>query len=155
MNDILDEYFYEVDLSLNSSRKGLLTSHGLEKIDVLSSVESPSNNKMMWTPEHLLAASLSSCYMATYLKVAAETNLEVLAYHSQCFVKLEKRKGRFVTTEILLRPTIKLLDSTAMPRAIRCIDEAERLSPIKNGLTIPIEVHPRFEYLQKEVKISA
>ena len=148
-------YFYEVELSWKSNKKGLLTSHGLEEIEVSSPVDTPREKENNWTPEHLLGASVSSSFMSTFLDIAANFKLEILAYHSQCFVKLERVKGKYNPREILLRPMITLADDRSMLKAYKCIEDAEGACPIRNVLKINVEVHPQFEFLNNQEKAKA
>lgn len=145
----MEEYFYEIDLSWKSEKAGFLTSHGVDEIKVFSPIETPSEKKNQWTPEQLLGASVSSCFMTTFLEIAEKNNLEVLSYQSQCFVKLEKRAEKFTTEEILIRPIVKLKNNSSFLLAQRCLDEAETSCPSRRALKINIEIHPIFEYLNK------
>lgn len=151
----MPEYFYEVDLSWISQKSGLLTSHGLPDLEVASPIESPREKKIKWTPEHLLAASVSACFMATFLDIAKNFQLDVHAYQGQCFVKLESTNDKYVLSEILLRPIIKLTNELCMLKGYKCVEDAEKASAVKNALKINIEVHPQFEFLNKGEKVKA
>ncbi|TAH24063.1 MAG: hypothetical protein EAZ07_10150 [Cytophagales bacterium] len=151
----MDEYFYEVELYWKSGKTGVLNSHGLKEIEVLSPLKSPKEKKDKWTPEHLLAASVSACFMNTYLEIAELHELDLMVYHSQCFLKLENINGKYKATEILLRPIIKLTNSSSMLKAVQCVEEAEKISPIKNSIKMNVEVHPKFEYLHTYLKSKA
>jgi organic hydroperoxide reductase OsmC/OhrA len=150
----MEEYFYEVDLSWKSEKTGTLNSHGLSKIEVSSPIEGPGQTKNNWTPEHLLAGSVSSCFMNTFLDIAAHAKLEILNYRCQCFVKLQKVKDKYIASEILVRPIIQLTNDLEILKAYKCIEEAEAVCPIKNALKIIVEVHPQFKYLHKGVKVK-
>jgi organic hydroperoxide reductase OsmC/OhrA len=151
----MSEYFYEVDLSWISEKTGLLASHGLPPLEVASPIESPKEKKNKWTPEHLLAASVSTCFMNTFLDIAQNFQLEVHGYQGQCFVKLENIHGKYILSEILLRPIIKLTNESTMIKGCKCVEAAEKVSSVKNALNINVEVHPQFEYLNKGEKIIA
>jgi organic hydroperoxide reductase OsmC/OhrA len=145
----MEKYFYEVDLTWESEKNGLINSHNLREIEI-ASPESPKDYKNKWTPEHLIAAALSSSYMTTFLSAAENSRLDIITYQSQCFVKLEKINGEHIPTEILLRPTIKLSSNQYMTKACKIVEEAEINCPIKNITTINISIHPEFSYLTKE-----
>jgi organic hydroperoxide reductase OsmC/OhrA len=144
----MEEYFYEVSLTWESEKNGLLNSHNLREIEVVNP-ESPKDIRDKWTSEHLLAASLSSSFMNVFLDIAASSKLELVSYRSECFIKLEKVGGKYITTEILLRPTIKLISDLYMSRASKLLEEAENTCPVRNTLSINISIHPKFEYLNK------
>jgi organic hydroperoxide reductase OsmC/OhrA len=142
----MEEYFYEVSLSLGPERNGILYSHNLPEINVVNP-ESPKDARSQWTAEHLLAASLSSSFMNVFLDLVLSSPLELISYRSECFIKLEKDKGKYITSEILLRPTVKLTSDLYMAKAYKLLEEAERTCSIRNALNINISVHPKFEYL--------
>lgn len=149
----MKKYFYEVGLSWQSAKSGALNSHGLHEIQTDSPEGFPKEKLHKWTPEHLLAASLSSSFMSIFLSFAEANQLEVISYTSQCFVKLEKTEGKFTTTEILLQPTIKLHNELSIAKATSCMDQAENICPIRNALTFPVQIHPQFEYVTKSGKL--
>jgi organic hydroperoxide reductase OsmC/OhrA len=134
----MEEYFYEVSLSLSPEKNGILNSHNLPEINVVNP-ESPKDAKIQWTSEHLLAAS--------FMDLVSSSRFELISYRSECFIKLEKIKGKYITTEILLRPTVKLASDLYMTKAYRLLEEAETACSIRNALNINISVHPKFEYL--------
>jgi organic hydroperoxide reductase OsmC/OhrA len=142
----MEEYFYEVSLSLSPEKNGILNSHNLPEINVVNP-ESPKDAKIQWTSEHLLAASLSSSFMNVFMDLVSSSRFELISYRSECFIKLEKIKGKYITTEILLRPTVKLASDLYMTKAYRLLEEAETACSIRNALNINISVHPKFEYL--------
>jgi organic hydroperoxide reductase OsmC/OhrA len=142
----MKEYFYEVDLSWNSGKSGTLTSFGLDKIEVVFSLESLTDLKHNWAPEHLLAAFVSTCFMTAFLALAEIADLDIKAYKSQCFLKLERIDTKFITTEILLRPVIVLANNLSTMIAFKCTEEAEQVFALENILKIPVGVHPHFEF---------
>ncbi|MDB5274555.1 MAG: osmotically inducible protein OsmC [Chitinophagaceae bacterium] len=148
------EYFYEVDLVWNSERTGTLSSLGLPEIEVVTPPEFVKGQKNKWTPEHLLAGAVASCLMTNFLAIAEGFQLDIIAYKSHCFVKLERKEGKLEATEILIRPTVTLISDKELAKAIQLIEKAERSCPIKNALQLNINVHPQFEFLNSEEKIK-
>lgn len=58
-------------------------------------------------PEELLAASLASCHMLTFLAVAAKSRLVVDAYDDTAEAALGKNaEGRMAVTRVTLRPKV-------------------------------------------------
>ncbi len=150
----MNEYFYEIELYWKSGKTGVLSTPGLpEIIEVCSPLITPKEKKEKWTPDQLIGAAVSSCFMNTYLAIAEQNKLELISYHSQCFVKLEDTDGKYVTTEILLRPIIKLTNDLSVPKAFKCIEEAEQQSPLKLALNFSVAIHPKIEYLHETKKI--
>ena len=144
-----------MDLAREPGGEVRISAHGLQPIYVVDAIKPPKERKTVWTAEHLLAASVSNSFMTIFLDLCEKTRVNILSYQSQCFVKLEKQKDKFVTTELLVRPTIKLADHRSMLKAYKYIEEAESLCPVRDVLKIPVEVHPQFEYLDKGSKVKA
>src|SRR3989304_10245684 len=54
-----------------------------------------------WSPEHLLVASLHTCYMLTFLAIAENSKLPLVSFSSTANGKLEKVPGSsYQITEI-------------------------------------------------------
>lgn len=142
----MKEYFYEVQLSLQTDRKGLLTAHGLQEVETFSADAPIKERKNRWTHEQLLAGSLSTCFMTAYLDCAEKRNVTILNYQSQCFVKIEKTSNGYITTAILLQPIITLQNESAAHLAGLCSEEAEKHCYLQQLLRVPIHIHVQFEY---------
>jgi organic hydroperoxide reductase OsmC/OhrA len=141
----MNEYFYELDLSSKSVNTCQISFQGYEKLEITTNTQTPADNKRKWTPDHLLAAAIASSYMTAFLETANEFGLEVLNYQSHCFIKLEKKNEHYITTEILLRPTILIKNSKESIKANKCLEIAEQNSSMKNVFKIHINVHPQFQ----------
>jgi organic hydroperoxide reductase OsmC/OhrA len=144
------EYFYEVDLLWNTERTGTLSSLGLPPIEVVTPPEFTKGQKNKWTPEHMLAGAVASCLMTNFLAIAEVYQLNILAYRSHCFVKLEKQEGKLNATEILIRPTVTVSSTQDASKAMKLMDKADQSCPIKNALKLVVEVHSKFEVANKE-----
>lgn len=150
----LKEYFYEVDLVWNTERTGTLSSMGLPEMEVVTPPEFLKGKKNKWTPEHMMAGAVSSCFMSTFLAMAEGAKLDVLEYKSHCFIKLVKKDGQLEATEILIRPTIKLISDHDLAKTIQLIEKAEGVCPIKNALKLPVDILPQFEFLNRGERIK-
>jgi organic hydroperoxide reductase OsmC/OhrA len=65
-------------------------------------------------PEELLAASLSSCHMLTFLAIAAKSRLTLDSYEDEVTAVLEKNaEGRLSVTKIILRPKTRFSGTNA------------------------------------------
>lgn len=69
-------------------------------------------------PEEMLAASLASCHMLTFLAVAAKMRLPVADYTDSAVATLEKNaEGRMAVTKVVLRPKVTFQNSNDAPNA--------------------------------------
>ncbi|WP_018342355.1 OsmC family protein [Cytophaga aurantiaca] len=146
----MKEYFYEVHLSWKEKRSGLLRSPGLAELETFSPETPVSEEKKRWTPEQLLAGSLSSCFMKAFLDSAEAAGLKIVGYRSQCFIKMEQSKDAYHPVAILLQPTITLSDEMSRKTATDCITEAESFFCMSKILRIPLDIHPQVEYMHSK-----
>lgn len=71
------KHFYEVTAEWNEGRKGTLSSPFLnEKVECATPPEFPKGEPRIWSSEHLFGASISSCYLSTFLAIAENFKLE-------------------------------------------------------------------------------
>jgi organic hydroperoxide reductase OsmC/OhrA len=60
-------------------RRGNLRSPNLPALEVVAPPEF-QGHEGSWTPEHLYVASVSSCFMTTFLAIAQNSKLEVVSF---------------------------------------------------------------------------
>jgi Predicted redox protein, regulator of disulfide bond formation len=143
----MKEYFYEVHLSWKENRSGFLRSPGLAELETISPDTPVSEQKKRWTPEQLLAGSLSSCFMRAFLDCAEHTALKLAGYRSQCFIKMEQNNDVYHPVAILLQPVITLNDEESRKNASNCIAQAESHFCMNKLLRIQVDIHPQIEYV--------
>lgn len=103
------EHYYEVNVEWTEGRKGKLSSPVLnDTVECATPPEFPQGVEGIWSPEHLYAASINSCYMATFLAVAENFKLDFLAFKSKTVCKLEMSEGKFKITEATIIPELQL-----------------------------------------------
>lgn len=140
----MDPYFYEIDLKWQSGNSSIVASHGLLDIQMVAPLI-PGKEKN-WTPNHMLGAAVSTCYMNTFMEVATNHNLLIKSYKSRCFMKLEASDGLFSTTEIMLCPQIVLNHPSLKQLALFCVEKAEGISDVKKALRYNIAIVPKIEF---------
>ena len=143
----MKEYFYEVQLSWKENRSGSLKSPGVTELEIISPETPASEQKKRWTPEQLLAGSVSTCFMRTFLDYSEKAELKLISYRSQCFIKIEKKNGQYNPAAILLQPVITLSDEQSRQTATNCLNQAEAAFCMGKLLQIPIDIHPQVEYI--------
>ncbi|MEQ9308957.1 MAG: OsmC family protein [Balneolaceae bacterium] len=126
---------YEVDLKWQSDRKGLLSSPVLnEQIEIATPPEFPKGMEGIWSPEHFFVASVSSCLMTTFLAISEYSKLEYLSLDIKAVGKLEKVDGKFMISEITLKPTLTILDEAQTAKAERILHKSENACLISNSI---------------------
>jgi peroxiredoxin-like protein len=131
----MDTHYYNVNLTWSADRKGEISSPELH--DNLEVATPPQFNKGMegiWSPEHLLTAAVNSCMMTTFLAIAENSKLEFESFSCESKGKLEQVDGKFLMTEIILEPTLKIKKEADKEKAERILHKSEAACLISNSI---------------------
>ncbi len=138
-----DTHLYEVDLNWDSDRKGTMSSPVLNQtVEVATPPEFPKGMEGIWSPEHLFVASVSSCLMTTFLAIAENSNLEFSGFDVKAIGKLEKIDGKFMISEITLKPIVEISNDQQREKAGRILYKAEKACLISNSILSEIIFEP-------------
>lgn len=130
------EHYYEVNLQWKEGRIGSLSSPVLEEtITCATPPEFPSGIAGIWSPEHLYAASINSCYMATFLAIAENFKLPFTSFSCKTVCKLEVIEKRYQITEALLEPTVTLQDyESDKEKALAALERSKLACLVTNSM---------------------
>lgn len=139
-------HHYEVKVNWEADRKGLMTSPVLnENIEVATPPEFPKGMPGIWSPEHLLVAAVNSCLMTTFLAIAENSKFEFSNFESNADGKLEKVDGKFMISEIELKPVVIIKKEEDREKALRILDKSEAACLISNSVKSKIVFLPEVE----------
>ncbi|MCG9873969.1 MAG: OsmC family protein [Leptospiraceae bacterium] len=96
-------------------------------------------------PEELMAASLASCHMLTFLAIAAKKKLQVENYEDNPTAVLDKgASGRLEITKIILRPKVQFETGTSMDIETlnKLHESAHRNCFIGNSISSDVTIEP-------------
>ncbi|MDZ7716803.1 MAG: OsmC family protein [Balneolaceae bacterium] len=134
-----DEHTYKVDLSWKENRTGTLRSPELEDtIEVATPPQFPGGVEGIWSPEHLFISSVSSCFMTTFLAIAEYSKLLFEDLKVEAVGKLDKVDGKFVVSEIILKPELMLAEDRHADKAKRIMEKAEAACLISRSVKTEI-----------------
>lgn len=148
----MEKHQYNVDINWNQDRKGFMCSPELNEgnnpsancIEVATPPEFPKGMPNIWSPEHLFTASVSSCLMTTFLAIAENSKLEFSAFSCKSKGILEKVEGKFLMSEVILKPTVIIKNDKDVDRAKRILEKSEAAclvsNSIKSKITMEIEI---------------
>jgi peroxiredoxin-like protein len=97
----------------------------------------------MWTPEHLLLAAVSTCYVATFRGVAGASKLEFHGLEVAVEGTIEKQEGGLRFTRIVLRPVVTIDREDDRERAARLLEKAERGCLIARSMQATFVLDPK------------
>lgn len=142
-----NEHFYEVNLEWKEDRIGWVTSPVLdEPIEVATPPEFPKGVEGIWSPEHLYAAAINSCYMTTFLAIAENSKVEFTDFSAKTVCKMEQVDGKYLITEAVIEPQVTLVNPDKdMNRMIRILDRTKRACLISNSMKTEITLKHNYE----------
>jgi len=145
----MEAHYYNVNLNWTLGRKGKISSPELDNsIKVATPPEFPRGIEGVWSPEHLLTASVVSCFMTTFLSIAENSKLEFESFDCAAKGKLENIEGKYLMTEIILEPILVINKETNLDRAERILYKSEAACLISNSIKSKITMTPTIKVSQ-------
>src|SRR5262249_46089937 len=92
----------------------------------------------LWTPEHFLLASVSTCFVSTFRAVAEASKFEFDGMELQTEGVIEKLEGGFKFTKITLKPEVSIHEEKDRERVGRLLEKAERVCLVSRSLACTI-----------------
>jgi peroxiredoxin-like protein len=131
----MEAHYYNVNLNWLADRKGEIFSPELdEKFAIATPPQFPKGIEGIWSPEHLLTAAVSSCFMTTFLAIAENFKLEFKSFSCAAKGKLEQMDGKFLITEIILEPILEIVHEADKEKADRVLQKSEAACLISNSI---------------------
>jgi peroxiredoxin-like protein len=131
----MEAHYYHVNLKWLQDRKGELSSPELNNsFEVATPPQFPGGIEGIWSPEHLLTAAVSSCFMTTFLSIAEKSKLNYESFSCNAKGKLELVEGKMLMTEILLEAHLKISNEVDKERAEKILEKSEIHCLISNSI---------------------
>lgn len=137
-------YYYSTEVRWTGGRKGVLNSAGLKEIEIASPPEFKGEPNI-WTPEHLFVASVNICLMTTFLAIADLSKLPFSGYSSSATGKLEKVNGKYMISEIILKPKVIIPEERHRERCLKIVEKSEANCLISNSIKTRVIVEPEIK----------
>lgn len=139
----MEPHYYNIELSWESERQGEISSHDFpHKLKVATPLPFDGGLTGIWSPEHLLTASVSSCYMTTFLAIAYNSKLEFISFSCSAKGKLEQVDGKYLMTHIDLFPKLQLHKESDRAKADRILQKSEKACLIANSIKSSVSLYP-------------
>ncbi|MBL0236695.1 MAG: OsmC family protein [Saprospiraceae bacterium] len=131
----MDSHKYNTQLNWIADRRGIMSSPELnESFEVATPPQFPKGMEGIWSPEHLLTAAVSSCFMTTFLAIAENSKLAFDQFSCSASGKLEQIEGKYLMTEIILEPILTVPIETSIEKAERILIKSEAACLISNSI---------------------
>jgi peroxiredoxin-like protein len=126
-------------------RRGIVSAEDVPRTINFSAPPQFQGDPGLWTPEHLLVASVATCFLATFRALAENSKLEVARLEVEAEGLLEKEEGGFKFTQVLVRPKLAITTLADRERAQRLLEKAEHACLITRSLSAQVEMQANVE----------
>ena len=149
----MEPHIYNVNIAWSRDSKGLMCSPELNSvgsntngcIEVATPPQFPKGIAGIWSPEHLFTAAVSSCLMTTFLSIAENSKLDFVSFQCASEGKLEQVDGKYLMTEVLLKPVVVIKDEKDIDKTMRVLQKSEANCLISNSVKAKIVMQPVVE----------
>lgn len=145
---MIDRHEYPVSVRWSGQRQGIATSSDRLPELVITPPPEFGGPPHQWSPEHLFVASVASCFLTTFLALAAKARLEVEGLEVPASGRLVRGEDRrYSIDRVVLEPRIRLAgDGEAVrERAMRLAAKAEEHCLISRSIRCEVLLRPLFE----------
>jgi len=148
----LRTFTYETEIEWQGGKEGIVRGPGLPDISLGSPPEF-KGREGIWTPEHLLVASVNGCFVLTLLAIAENSKLALVSVTSAAKGKLEKvpEGGGYQITEIVLAPTVVVAAAEDVGRTTRILEKAKENCFVSNSIKSMLILKPEVFHHQTQV----
>src|SRR5687767_5578211 len=128
---------YEVTLTAASVGYATVAATGLPDLTTAppAEYEGPGD---AWSPEHLLLASVSTCFLFTFRAVAKASHVEFVEVEANAAGAVDRTGGVTRFTDIVVRPTVITPSGADAAAVRRAIDKAASRCLVSSSLVTPV-----------------
>jgi organic hydroperoxide reductase OsmC/OhrA len=124
---------YKAKITWSSARRGLLSAADKPNI-VVGSPPEFKGEPDIWAPEELLGGSVNTCMMLTFLALGQARGLTPAGYESEAEGLLENVEGKYLITEVTVRPHIAIKAEAELERTREIMETASAQCFISNSV---------------------
>jgi len=130
----MNSYACQVTAHWTNHKRGIVEGDSIPRTINFAAPPEFGGEPGLWTPEHLLLAAVSTCFVATLRAVADASKLELDGVECAVEGRIEKLEGGFKFTRITLRPVVTIHREEDRERAGRVLEKAERACLVSRSL---------------------
>jgi peroxiredoxin-like protein len=129
-----NHYSYRTTARWTEHKRGIVEAESVPRTINFAAPPEFGGEPGLWTPEHLLVAAVSTCYVSTLRAVAEASEAEFHSLELTVEGTIEKQEGGFRFTRIVLRPVVTILKEEDRERMGRLLEKAERVCLVTRSL---------------------
>ncbi len=138
----MPDYRYHANAVWAEGRMGKVSAEGIAEPVRFSAPPEFLGEAGIWTPEHLFAAAIASCFVTTFAAIAEFSKFEFLSLAVELEAIVEKEQGGYSITKVVIQPRLKITETSGLERAHRLLEKAERSCLISRSVKSRIELQP-------------
>jgi peroxiredoxin-like protein len=146
-----NELACRVNAIWESGRKGSVEAPGIESKIRFSAPPEFKGEPGFWTPEHFLLAAVASCFVVTFYALADRSKIEFGKLYLSVEGKLSMFEGRLCFREIVLQPTVTILQNQERDRVYGLLERTEKGCLIARTLACPVVMEPLVQIAEEVV----
>jgi len=133
-----NKYSYRATAHWTQHKRGIVEGEAIPRTINFAAPPEFGGEPGLWTPEHLLLAAVSTCFVSTFRAVAENSRLEFSNLELAVEGTIEKQEGGFRFTKIVLRPVVTIAHEQEREKAGRLLEKAERVCLVSRSLTAAV-----------------
>jgi peroxiredoxin-like protein len=137
---------YEVTLTGAPAGYASLSAAGLPDLSTAPPAEYDGPGDA-WSPEHLLLAAVSACFLFTFRAVARASQAEFVEVQLDTAGTVDRAAGITRFTDIVVRPTVTTRHGADAAAVQRAVDKAASRCLVSSSLAVPVRVEPTIRTL--------
>jgi peroxiredoxin-like protein len=137
----MEPHSYNVSLQWKEMKKGLLQVPNVAiEVPVATPLPFTGGVDNEWSPEHLFIASVSSCFMTTFIAIAENSKLYYESFNCDAKGVLAIEDGKYKITHVYLYPNVALSDESKNELAIKVLEKSKKACLISNSINSEVIV---------------
>ena len=140
---MLKSYSYKAAAHWTNHKRGIVEWETIPRTINFAAPPEFGGEPGLWTPEHLLLAAVSTCYVATLRAVAEASKLEFEGIEVPVEGKIERLDVGFKFTRITLRPLVTIHNEQDRERVGRVLEKAEQVCLVSRSLDCGMVLEPK------------
>lgn len=139
---MIESHDYGIQIVSTGVRSGVLDSEE-DRLPSLYVASPPEfgGPEGVWSPEHLLVASVASCLMTTFRAMAENSKLEVKEYTDDALGHLQRGEARLYSIDrITLRPKVVIASDDDLEKAEKLLKKAEEVCLVSRSVNSDISM---------------
>jgi len=136
-------YTYRTTARWTEQKRGIVEVEGIPRTINFAAPPEFGGEPGLWSPELLLLAAVSTCFVATLRAVAENSKLTFSSLELAAEGTIEKEEGGFRFTRIALRPVVAIEKENERERLRRLLEKAERVCLVSRSLSCATILEPK------------